>query len=43
VTGEEGMGRIRTSWPIRVTETQLDLAQQNSTFPEAGYPEPLGP
>jgi phosphoribosyl-AMP cyclohydrolase len=37
------MGRLRTLWPIRATETELDLAQWNSTFAEAGYPDRLGP
>ena len=37
------MGRLRTLWPIRATETKLELAQYNSTLPEAGYPDRLGP
>ena len=42
MTWEEGMGQLHTLWPIRATELERDLAQQNSTYGRC-YPDRLGP
>ena len=36
------MDRLHTLWPIRATETERDLTQQNSTYGRC-YPDRLGP